>query len=82
MVSLSKVTKLDFLPRSRLATLNDFRTNSGKFNCRKRKYYYWCKSNLKYMVWYTFPYDTIEAMQEQIDALKTKIRNKEILVDE
>lgn len=68
-------------PNTRYAVAKDFRTSKNTFNCRYRKYYYWCRGNLKWMRWYTFPYDDKEDMQNQIDRLRMQVKNNELLVD-
>lgn len=73
---------IDVIPEGlRYAVHNDFRKPSGAFNCRYRKYYYWCRGNQKWMYWYTFPYDNKEDMQTQIDQIKAKVNARKLLVE-
>lgn len=68
-------------PNTRVAVIADFKNQKGHFNCRYRKYYYWCRGNQRWMRWCTFPYDSKDDMKDQVDILKTQIANKELLVD-
>lgn len=73
----------DVIPKGmRVATRKDFLNDKGKFNCNHKKYYSWCRGNMRWWLLYTIPYEDKEDMQNQIDRLKFSVILKEILVDD